>query len=295
MFRGSIVAVVTPMQIDGSVDYQAFARLLDWHVQAGTSAIVAVGTTGESATLSYAEQAEVIRFVVAEVGGRLPVIAGTGVPSTAKTIELTKTAMSLGADACLIMAPAYIKPTQEGLYRHYRAIAEAAPLPLIMYNVPGRTACDILPETVGRLAKLPNIVGIKEACGQVSRVKALLDACGDELDVLSGDDLTACEFMLAGAKGVISVTANVVPELMHALCDAALSGDKETALALDKTLQPLHHALFVEANPIPVKWALARLGRIPDGIRLPLTELSSAKHAEVRAAMLSLGLSDTHI
>ncbi len=290
MFRGSIVAVVTPMQIDGSIDYQAFARLLDWHVHEGTSAIVAVGTTGESATLSYAEQADVIRFAVTEVGGRVPVIAGTGVPSTAKTVELTRQAMSLGADACLIMAPAYVKPTQEGLYQHYRTVAEAVPIPQIMYNVPGRTACDILPQTVGRLATLPNIVGIKEATGDLKRLQALFEVCGDEMDLLSGDDLTACAFMQAGGKGVISVTANVVPKLMHELCRLALSGDNEKAMALDAQLQPLHQAMFVEANPIPVKWVLAQMGRIPGGVRLPLTELSSTKHAEVRAAMLSLGL-----
>lgn len=290
MFRGSIVAIVTPMQVDGSIDYPALARLLDWHIKAGTSAIVAVGTTGESATLSYAEQADVIRFVVGEVGGRVPVIAGTGVPSTAKTIELTRTAMTLGADACLIMAPAYVKPTQEGLYRHYRAIAEAVPIPQILYNVPSRTVCDILPQTVARLAKLPNVVAIKEATGDLGRLQALFDACGDDIDCLSGDDITACAFMLNGGKGVISVTANIVPELMHELCSVALSGDKVKAEALDAKLQPLHHALFVEANPIPAKWILAQLGRIPEGIRLPLTELSSTKHGEVRAAMLSLGL-----
>jgi len=290
MFRGSIVAVVTPMQIDGRIDYQVFANLLSWHVSAGTSAVVVVGTTGESATLSYAEQAEVIRFAVGEIGGRIPVIAGTGVPSTAKTIELTQTAMSLGVDACLIMAPAYVKPTQEGLYQHYRAIAAAVPIPQILYNVPGRTACDILPQTVARLAKLPNIVGIKEATGQLGRLTDLFDACGDELDLLSGDDLTACAFMLAGGKGVISVTANVVPELMQELCTAALTGDRARAEALDMQLQPLHHALFLESNPIPVKWVLARMGRIGHGLRLPLTELSSTKHAQVLAAMLSLGL-----
>lgn len=290
MFRGSIVAVVTPMQIDGRVDYPALAKLVAWHIEAGTSAIVAVGTTGESATLSYAEQADVIRFVIQEVAGRIPVIAGTGVPSTAKTIELTRQAMSLGVDACLVMAPAYVKPTQEGLYQHYRAIAEAAPIPLIMYNVPSRTACDILPETVGRLAKFPNIVGIKEATGQIERVERLFELCGDDIDLLSGDDISACAFMLAGGKGVISVTANVVPDMMHALCVAALSGDKAKAEALDAKLQPLHHAVFAESNPIPVKWMLVQMGRIAEGIRLPLTTLSAAKQTEVRAAMLSLGL-----
>lgn len=290
MFRGSIVAVVTPMQIDGRVDYPALAKLVAWHIEAGTSAIVAVGTTGESATLSYAEQADVIQFVMKEVAGRIPVIAGTGVPSTAKTIELTRQAMGLGVDACLVMAPAYVKPTQEGLYQHYRAIAEAAPIPLIMYNVPSRTACDILPETVGRLAKFPNIVGIKEATGQIERVERLFELCGDDLDLLTGDDISACAFMLAGGKGVISVTANVVPDLMHALCVAALSGDKVKAESLDAKLQPLHHAMFAESNPIPVKWMLTQMGRIAEGIRLPLTTLSAAKQTEVRAAMLSLGL-----
>lgn len=290
MFRGSIVAVVTPMQIDGSVDYPALAKLVAWHIKAGTQAIVAVGTTGESATLSYAEQADVIRFVLKEAAGRIPVIAGTGVPSTAKTIELTRQAMGLGVDACLIMAPAYVKPTQEGLYQHYRAIAEAAPIPLIMYNVPSRTACDILPETVGRLAKFPNIVGIKEASGQIERVQRLFELCGDDLDLLSGDDITACAFMLAGGKGVISVTANLVPDLMHELCVAALEGDKAKAQSLDAKLQPLHHAVFAESNPIPVKWMLTQMEHIAEGIRLPLTTLSAAKQTEVRAAMLSLGL-----
>lgn len=290
MFRGSIVAIVTPMQINGGIDYPALAKLIEWHVLSGTAAIVVAGTTGESATLTYGEQADLIGFVVRAVAGRMPVIAGTGVPSTAKSIELTKQAMALGADACLLMAPAYVKPTQEGLYRHYRTIAEAVPIPQILYNVPGRTACDILPETVARLAKLPNIVGIKEATGQLERLEALKALCADDIDFFSGDDITAKDFMLAGGKGVISVTANVAPKQMRTLCEAALAGDKPKADQLDAMLQPLHHAVFVEANPIPVKWAVSQLGYITEGIRLPLTPLSTAKHDEVHAAMISAGI-----
>lgn len=290
MFRGSIVAIVTPMHMDGSIDYPALAKLIEWHILSGTAAVVVSGTTGESATLTYGEQADLIGFVVRTVAGRIPVIAGTGVPSTAKSIELTKQAMALGADACLLMAPAYVKPTQEGLYRHYRAIAEAVPIPQILYNVPGRTACDILPETVARLAKLPNIIGIKEATGQLERLEALKALCADDMDFFSGDDITAKDFMLAGGKGVISVTANVAPKQMHALCEAALAGDKTRANQLDAILQPLHHAVFVEANPIPVKWAVSQLGFITEGIRLPLTPLSVAKHDEVHAALISAGV-----
>ncbi|ROR29821.1 4-hydroxy-tetrahydrodipicolinate synthase [Inmirania thermothiophila] len=290
MFRGSMVALVTPMREDGSVDYDALRRLVEFHIEQGTDAIVSVGTTGESATLSMEEHVEVIRRTVDLVRGRIPVIAGTGSNSTAEAIELTREAMEAGADACLLVTPYYNKPTQEGLYRHFRAVAEAVPIPQILYNVPGRTACDLLPETVERLSHISNIVGIKEATGSIERGREIMARCGDRLDVYSGDDATAAELMLAGAKGDISVTANVAPAAMHALCEAALAGDAERARELDARLAPLHKALFVESNPIPVKWAVHELGLIPPGIRLPLTWLSEAHHETVREAMREAGV-----
>lgn len=290
MFRGSMVALVTPMREDGSVDDESLARLVEFHIENGTDAIVAVGTTGESATLDEKEHCDVIRRVVELVRGRIPVIAGTGANSTREAINLTRCAMQAGADACLLVTPYYNKPTQEGLYLHYKAVAEAVPIPQILYNVPGRTACDMLPETVERLSHIPNIVGIKEASGKLERAREILDRCGDRLDLYSGDDAIAMEMMLLGAKGVISVTANVAPRLMHEMCMAALAGDRAQAEAIDSKLQALHRDLFVESNPIPVKWALYEMGLIPPGIRLPLTFLSERFHDKVRQAMQQAGL-----
>lgn len=290
MFRGSMVALVTPMQEDGSLDWPALGRLIDFHVENGTDALVVVGTTGEASTLSMEEHCEVIRYSVKHTRGRIPVIAGTGANATSEAIELTRCAEQAGADACLLVTPYYNKPTQEGLYRHFRAVAEAVPIPQILYNVPGRTAVDLLPETVERLAPIANIVGIKEATGNIERVREIVRRCGERLDVYSGDDATALEAILAGAKGDISVTANVAPRLMHEMCQAALAGDVERARALNDRLAELHKALFVESNPIPVKWALKEMGLIGGGIRLPLTPLSDKHHATVRSALKRAGV-----
>ena len=290
MFHGSMVALVTPMADDGSLDYAALERLVEFHVANGTDGIVAVGTTGESATLDHVEHCDVIRRVVQLAAGRVPVIAGTGANSTTEAIDLTRCAMQAGADACLLVTPYYNKPTQEGLYLHHKAIAEAVAIPQILYNVPGRTACDLLPETAVRLAAISNIVGIKEATGEIDRVARIRDGAGDALDIYSGDDSTARELILAGARGNISVTANVAPRAMHDMCAAALAGNAEEAARLDAPLAVLHRDLFVEANPIPVKWALAELGLIPRGIRLPLTPLAESYHATVRAALAEAGI-----
>lgn len=290
MFHGSMVALVTPMQVDGSIDYRALERLVEFHVDNGTDAIVSVGTTGESPTLNEADHCDVIRKTVDFAAGRLPVIAGTGSNSTREAIDLTLAAMEAGADASLLVTPYYNKPTQEGLYQHFKAIAEAVAMPQILYNVPGRTACDMLPGTVARLAKISNIVGLKEATGDLQRAQEILDSCGDALDLYSGDDATAREFILMGGKGVISVTANVAPKAMHEMCVAALAGDREKAAALDAPLAGLHESLFLEANPIPVKWALAEMGLISHGIRLPLTVLSEAYHEAVRQALRQAGV-----
>lgn len=289
MFQGSMVALVTPMREDGSLDRDALRRLVEFHVEHGTDAIVSVGTTGESPTLDMDEHCEVIRLTIEYVAGRAPVIAGSGANSTREAIELTRCAEQAGADACLVVTPYYNKPTQEGLYRHHRAIAEAVPIPQILYNVPGRTACDMLPETVERLATVPNIVGIKEATGKVERVGEVLAHCGDGFEVYSGEDSVACESMLSGARGVISVTANVVPRLMREMCKAARSGDPERARALDAQIMDLHKSLFIESNPIPVKWALKEMGLIEGGIRLPMTPLSERHHDTVRAALRATG------
>lgn len=290
MFSGSMVAVVTPMLANGDIDYDSLYRLVEWHIELGTQAIIAMGTTGESATVDHTEHMKVVRHVIEQVNQRIPVIAGTGATATRAAIELTQAAKHAGADACLLMSPAYVKPTQEGIYQHYKLIAESVAIPQILYNVPGRTASDVLPETVARLATIPNIIGIKEATGDVSRVAKLHALCGDKIDLYSGDDLTAKEFILAGGKGVISVTANVAPKQMQAMAQAALQGDRAKADALDAVLQPLHKAMFVEANPIPVKWALQQLGFIGSGIRLPLTPLSSQFHEPVLTAMRSAGI-----
>jgi len=290
MFHGSMVALVTPMNEDGSLDVPALRRLIDFHVENGTDAIVAVGTTGESPTLDMEEHCEVIRLTVEQARGRVPVIAGTGANSTTEAIELTRCAQKAGADACLLVTPYYNKPTQEGLYLHHKAVAEAVPVPQILYNVPGRTACDMLPETVERLSAISNIVGIKEATGNLDRVKEIRRRCGDKIDVYSGDDATALDAILLGAKGDISVTANVAPRLMHEMCKLAREGREKEARAINERLMGLHKDLFVEANPIPVKWALKEMGLVKGGIRLPLTPLSAKHHETVRAAMRTAGV-----
>ena len=290
MVSGSIVALVTPMHASGNVDWAALERLIELHAASGTAAIVSVGTTGESATLSVEEHGEVIRHTVASAAGRMPVIAGTGGNATAEAIELTALARDLGASACLLVTPYYNKPTQEGLYQHFRTIAEAVDIPQILYNVPGRTGCDMLNETVLRLCEVPNIVGIKDATGNLERGRELLARCPEDFSVYSGDDATAAELMLAGARGNISVTANVDPARMAALCRAALGGDALRTRALDAELAEINRVLFIESNPIPVKWALMEMGLIGPGIRLPLTPLSTPCHAPVRKALLDLGL-----
>lgn len=286
MFKGSFVAMVTPMHDDGSVDDAALSRLVDFHVAQGSDGIVAVGTTGESATLDHDEHAAVIARIVELAAGRIPVIAGTGANSTREAVNLTRCAKDAGADACLLVTPYYNKPTQEGLYRHYMAVAEAVDIPQILYNVPGRTACDMKPETVGRLARAGNIVGIKEATGDMQRIHDLRAACGDDFVILSGEDWMACDTILdGGGQGVISVTANVAPAAMHTMCVLALDGDAQGAREVDATLRALHEALFVESNPIPVKWAVAQMGLMGPGIRLPMTSLSARFHETVRHAM----------
>jgi 4-hydroxy-tetrahydrodipicolinate synthase len=278
------------MTSDGAIDEGALAGLVEWHIAEGTDGIVAVGTTGESATLDEEEHCRVIRQVVEMTAGRVPVIAGTGANSTTEAIVLTRCAEAAGADACLLVTPYYNKPTQEGLYLHHKAVAEAVDIPQILYNVPGRTACDMLPETAARLASVANIVGIKEATGDLSRITRIRDLCGDDFAIYSGDDATGCESMLLGGNGVISVTANVAPAAMHAMCVAAMAGDRAEAERIDQTLAGLHRDLFIEANPIPVKWALAEMGKIGLGIRLPLTWLSEAAREPLRRAMQQAGV-----
>lgn len=289
MLQGSLVALVTPMESDGSVDWDSLRGLIEFHIREGTDGIVAVGTTGESATLDEDEHCEVIRFTVETVRGRVPVIAGTGANATNEAIQLTRKAKEVGADACLLVTPYYNKPTQEGLYLHYRAIAEAVDIPQILYNVPGRTGCDMLADTVVRLAKVPNIIGVKEATGSLDRAKSILDQVDPSFLLYSGDDATAGAFCLLGGHGVISVTANVAPRHMHDLCAAARDGDAARVEAIDAKLEGLHRELFVESNPIPVKWALAEMGLIKKGIRLPLTWLLPAYDEVVRSAMRQAG------
>ena len=290
MISGSMVALVTPMDAQGGLDWDALSKLVDFHLQEGTNAIVAVGTPGESATLDVHEHVEVIRRVVDQVAGRIPVIAGTGANSTREAVELTQNAKSVGADACLLVTPYYNKPTQEGLYQHFRHIAENVAIPQILYNVPGRTACDMLPETVERLSKVANIIGIKEATGDLQRAQDILNRVSSDFLVYSGDDATAVELMLMGGKGNISVTANVAPRAMAELCAAAMRGDAATARAINERLMPLHKNLFIESNPIPVKWALHEMGLMQDGIRLPLTWLSPRCHEPLRQAMRQSGV-----
>ncbi len=290
MITGSIVALVTPMREDGSIDHEALAKVVDRAIEAGTSSIVSVGTTGESATLDVAEHTEVIRRTIDVAAGRVPIVAGTGANSTTEAIHLTAAAKAAGADAALLVTPYYNKPPQEGLYRHFRAVAEAVDIPQILYNVPGRTAVDMLPSTVARLAAIPNIVGIKEALGDLDRVRELVALNLPDFALYSGDDATARESILAGFHGDISVTANVAPDAMARMCAAALAGDAKLAATIDADLAALHRGLFVEPNPIPVKWALAEMGLIQTGIRLPLVELADRHHETVRAALRSAAL-----
>ena len=290
MFHGSMVALVTPMNPDGSIDQEALSRLVEFHIENKTDAIIAIGTTGESATLDEKEHCALLRQFVELAKGRIPIIAGTGANSTSEALSLTQCALSAGADAALLVTPYYNKPTQEGLYQHYKLIAETVALPQILYNVPGRTAVDMLPETVERLSHISNIVGIKEATGSLERGQEILDRCADRLELYSGDDATAMELILMGAKGDISVTANVAPLAMHDMCAAALAGNRETAEKINSELLLLHKDLFVESNPIPVKWALNKMGLMSSGIRLPLVPLSSQHHETVIQAMKQAGV-----
>ena len=285
MLTGSLVAIVTPMFEDGRLDLDALKKLIDFHIEAGTDGIVIVGTTGESPTVDVDEHCALIKTTVEYVAKRIPVIAGTGANSTSEAIELTAKAKALGADACLLVAPYYNKPSQEGLYQHFKAVAEAVDIPQILYNVPGRTGCDLTNETVLRLASVPNIIGIKDATGGIERGTDLLLRVPADFAVYSGDDASALALMLLGGKGVISVTANVAPGLMHEMCDSALKGNLESARAANAKLFGLHQKLFVEANPIPVKWVLQQMGLIATGIRLPLVNLSTQYHEVLRHAM----------
>ncbi|NNF52727.1 MAG: 4-hydroxy-tetrahydrodipicolinate synthase [Gammaproteobacteria bacterium] len=285
MFAGSMVALVTPMTVDGAIDFPSLEELIEFHIGEGTDALVVAGTTGESASLDHGELKKLVHEAIRVVRGRLPVICGSGSASTSKALILTRLVGELGADAALVMTPPYVKPTQGGLEKHYLHLADGADVPIILYNVPSRSACDLLPETVGRLSAHPGIIGIKEATGDVDRVKQILELADDGFEVYSGDDITAAAAMLAGARGTISVTANVAPALMHEMCDAALAGDTTHTAELNARLADLHEALFFEPNPIPVKWALADMGQIPEGIRLPLTRLSDTHHLALREAM----------
>ena len=289
MFKGSIVALVTPMQAgvkpDNEIDFGALSNLIEFHVENNTVAIVVVGTTGESATLSNDEHCEVIRHAVKQANGRIPIIAGTGANSTFEAIQLTQFAKEVKTDACLTVTPYYNKPTQEGLYQHHKLIAETVDIPQILYNVPGRTACDMLPETVARLAKLKNIVGIKEASNDLNRVAQIKDTCPQDFMLVSGEDLTSKDFTLKGGDGIISVTANVAPKKMNKMIQYAISGETEKANQINEELIALHKTLFIESNPIPVKWALFKMGLIQAGIRLPLTWLAESFHDQVEVAL----------
>jgi 4-hydroxy-tetrahydrodipicolinate synthase len=290
MIQGSIVAIVTPMHEDGSLDLARYRALIDWHVASGTAAIVAVGTTGESPTVDVDEHAELIRVAVEHAAGRVPIIAGTGGNSTREAIALTRHAAQVGAAASLQVVPYYNKPGQEGLYRHFRAVAEAVDLPQILYNVPGRTVADLANDTIVRLAQVPGVIGLKDATGDMPRAADLFSRVPASFAVYSGNDDSALALMALGGHGVISVTANVAPKEMAQLCEAALAGDLRTARAINTRLLPLHFGLFVEANPIPVKWALARMGRIEGGIRLPMTPLEPGHHARVSDALRRSGV-----
>lgn len=290
MFEGSMVALITPMTLDGEIDYQALAQLIHWHIVSKTDAIVVAGTTGESATFDHEEHAKLIRFAVKTAAKRVPIIAGTGTNVTKSTMKLVKNAEDAGADGCLIVTPYYNKPSQNGLYHHYKEIADASRLPIILYNVPGRTCCDLHPETVEKLSKHPQIIGIKEATAKIERAEDIIRRCGQDFLVLSGDDATAFELMQHGAKGVISVTANVAPQKMHDLCQAALHGKMDEAKAINQHLSLLHERLFLESNPIPAKWALYKMGKIKMGIRMPLLPLDERYHQGLEEALKQAGV-----
>ncbi|MSQ53837.1 MAG: 4-hydroxy-tetrahydrodipicolinate synthase [Betaproteobacteria bacterium] len=290
MITGSLVAIVTPMHEDGRLDLARFRKLIDWHVAEGTDGIVVVGTTGESPTVNFDEHKELIRLAVEHAQGRIPIIAGTGGNSTAEAIELTASAKKAGATACLSVVPYYNKPTQEGLYRHFRAIAEAVDLPMLLYNVPVRTVADMQNETVLRLAQVPGIIGIKDATGSIERCTDLIKRAPRDFAIYSGEDVTALPLILLGGHGVISVTANVAPRLMHEMCARALAGDVKTSREINMRLLSLHQRLFVEANPIPVKWVLAQMGHIEYGLRLPMTPLSERFEQTLREAMHEAGI-----
>lgn len=290
MIKGSIVAIVTPMHADGSLDFAGLNKLIDWHIAEGTDGIVIVGTTGESATVTVQEHCALIKAAVDHTKGRIPIIAGTGGNSTAEAIELTRYAKEAGADAALLVVPYYNRPTQEGMYQHFKAIAEAVDLPIILYNVPGRTVADMSNETILRLAAISNIVGVKDATGNIGRGLDLLRLAPKSFAVYSGDDPSAMALMLAGGKGNISVTANVAPRAMHEMCKAAMEGDIAKAIEINNKVFPLHQKLFIEPNPVPVKWALAEMGMMPAGIRLPLVPLAGEYHNAVRAALREAGI-----
>ena len=290
MIQGSIVALVTPMDANGIVDKDSLKQLVEFHIAQGTDAIVAMGTTGESATLTEDEHCDVVQSIVNYVSGRIPVIAGTGANSTTEAIELTRRAKEVGADACLLVTPYYNKPTQEGLFLHYQAIANAVDIPQILYNVPGRTACDLLPETIGKLSAVKNIVGVKEATGELERVTQIRALCGDDFAIYTGDDASSCEFCLLGGNGSITVTGNIAPHALHNMITAAMAGEREKAETIDKSLTGLHEYLFIQSNPIPVKWAVAEMGFMQQGIRLPLTWLSEPCFEKVRNAMRQAGV-----
>lgn len=294
MFEGSCCALVTPMDKSGEIDDNAFIELVYWHIQEGTQAIVVAGTTGEGSALSNDEFERITKLAVQAAGNRIPIIAGTGTNSTKTTIEKTKLAQSLGVDGCLIVTPYYNRPTQAGLKLHYEAVAKAADLPIFLYNVPSRTACDMQPETVAYLSQIPNIIGLKEATGNIQRLHAILDQCASGFILMSGDDPTAQSFIQNGGKGVISITANVAPQLMQKMCHAALSRDDEKARGLDLQLQPLHRMLIAEPNPIPVKWALSYIEKIESSIRSPLTTLSSELHEKMKQALQVAGIYSPH-
>jgi 4-hydroxy-tetrahydrodipicolinate synthase len=290
MIQGSIVAIVTPMREDGSLDYPGLRKLIDWHIAEGTDSIVIVGTTGESPTVSVEEHCELIKVAVEQSAKRIPIIAGTGGNSTTEAIELTRFAKNVGADASLLVVPYYNRPTQEGMYQHFRKIAESVDIPVILYNVPGRTVADMSNETILRLTQVPNIVGVKDATGNIARGTDLLRQAPKSFAVYSGDDATAMALMLCGGKGNISVTANVAPRAMHQLCDAAMNGRIAEAIEINNRMLPLHNKLFVEPNPVPVKWALQEMGLISSGIRLPLVELGKEYQDTVRVAMREAGV-----
>ena len=290
MFQGSIVALITPMNAAGELDEDSLGALIEKHIAAGTSAVLVNGTTGEAATLTSAEKGRIIQVALEAAKHRIPILAGTGTHSTAETIRQTQQAMELGADACVVITPYCVRPTQEGLYEHYRLLAQTVPIPIIPYNVPKRTGCDLLPETIERLSHISNIIGVKDATGDLARGKETLALCEHRIALYSGDDASALAFMLQGGKGVISVTANVAPKAMHDMCMAALSSNLKLAGELNTPLMELHKNLFVEANPIPVKWVAEQLGWIKPGIRLPLTSLSEKYHAQLREAMKISGV-----